>query len=104
MSLLFKLYPKILFLLNDLILPFLLGIEDELNWHGKALGAKAEAALEAIGAKIVNKGPHELKAELPVNNAPVVDLSNIKLNTPPAYTMGELVSWVFSFYIYLVCL
>lgn len=68
------------------------GIEDELNWHGKALGAKAEAALAAISALIVNKGPHELKAELPANDAPVVDLSNIKLNEPPAYTMGELVA------------
>lgn len=68
------------------------GIENELNWHGKALGDKAAEALAAISDKIVTKGPHGVKAELPADDAPVVDLTNMKLSEPPAYTKGECVA------------
>ena len=70
-----------------------IGIEDELNWHGKALGAKAEEALKAIGDRIVNKGPHGMTPESPVLDAPAVDITNIKLNEPPSYNLGDKVSF-----------
>ena len=36
-------------------------VEDELNWHGKPLGPKNDAALAAVKALIKNPGPHGIK-------------------------------------------
>ncbi|XP_022102471.1 transketolase-like protein 2 isoform X2 [Acanthaster planci] len=68
------------------------GIEDELNWHGKALGDKAAAALEAISARIVNKGPHGLKPSAPSGELPARNITNIQLSSPPDYPLGEKVA------------
>lgn len=67
------------------------GIEDQENWHGKPLGDKAPEALQTLRTRIVN-GSVSLKPELPVDDAPKVDISNIKLSSPPAYEVGEKVS------------
>ncbi|XP_072027450.1 transketolase-like [Amphiura filiformis] len=68
------------------------GIEDELNWHGKALGGKAEAALKAIGDLIVNKGPHGMLPNPAVNDAPAVSIANIKLSEAPSYKKGDKIA------------
>jgi transketolase len=68
------------------------GIEDELNWHGKSLGDKSDAAVEAISARIVNKGDKTMKAATPSQSLPEHDISNIKLSSPPDYPLGKAVA------------
>jgi transketolase len=67
------------------------GIEDQLNWHGKALGKESANALKAIKENIVNQGPHGLKPSSPTSVAPVVNIKNIKLSEPPNYQKGQAV-------------
>ncbi|XP_037281371.2 transketolase isoform X2 [Rhipicephalus microplus] len=69
------------------------GIEDSENWHGKPLGDKAPAAIEALEKRMVSKGPWKLAAQRPEKeDAPPVDISNIRLSEPPNYKMGEKVA------------
>ena len=68
------------------------GIEDEENWHGKALGAKAEEAIAACKAKIQNAGPHGITPLAVVDDAPKFEIPNITLSEPPNYKLGEKVS------------
>ena len=68
------------------------GIEDELNWHGKPLGAKAEAAIAAITAQLKSSDPHTLKPSCPSQTLPDHDISNIKLSSNPEYSIGDKVS------------
>ena len=70
---------------------FYKGIEDQLNWHGKALGKESANALKAIKENIVNQGPHGLKPSSPTSVAPVVNIKNIKLSEPPNYQKGQAV-------------
>ena len=67
------------------------GIEDELNWHGKALGDKTDAALEACHKAIKNPKVH-LTVKSFTNDAPKVELPQIKLSSPPNYKLGDMVS------------
>ncbi len=67
------------------------GVEDLENWHGKALGAQAEAAIAACNALIVNKGPHGVKPKPIVDDAPNFTLPKVCLNEPPNYKLGEKV-------------
>ncbi|XP_003746645.1 transketolase [Galendromus occidentalis] len=67
------------------------GIEDAENWHGKPLGDKAPAALEALRAQI-SGSEITLKPEAPVFDAPEVDISDIKLSSPPSYQLGEKIA------------
>ena len=68
-------------------------ISDELNWHGKPLGAEADAVIRSIqdhmeaGADqaVVNIRP-------PVDDAPEVNISNVRLSSPPSYKLGEMVA------------
>ncbi|XP_002733574.1 transketolase-like [Saccoglossus kowalevskii] len=83
--LLFKrLYGILLFASNE-------GIEDQMNWHGKPLGDKAEGAIEAIHKLIVTKNGHGLCPQLPSSEVPAVDLK-VKLSEPPSYTKGQKVA------------
>jgi len=66
-------------------------ISDHDNWHGKPLGAKAEVVLAALEAAIVNRDV-KIAPKAPETKAPVVDISNIKLDTPPSYTLGQKVA------------
>jgi len=68
------------------------GIEDQVNWHGKPLGDKTEAVLENVLNKIKNKGPHTITIKAPVEDAPAVNISNIRLATAPSYQLGEKVA------------
>lgn len=65
-------------------------VEDHLNWHGKPLGAAAEKTLEHLKSLIVNKGKTMLVPQKPLKeDAPDVDIVNVKLNEPPSYKLGE---------------
>nr|XP_037281373.1 transketolase-like isoform X2 [Rhipicephalus microplus] len=69
------------------------GIEDSENWHGKPLGDKAPAAIEALEKQMVSKGPWKLAPQRPEKeDAPPVNISNIRLSEPPNYKMGEKVA------------
>ncbi|XP_037519375.1 transketolase [Rhipicephalus sanguineus] len=71
----------------------LAGIEDSDNWHGKPLGDKAPAAIEALEKQMVSKGPWKLSPQRPEKeDAPPVDISNIRLSEPPNYKIGEKVA------------
>ncbi|XP_053957297.1 transketolase-like protein 2 [Anastrepha ludens] len=72
---------------------FFPNIEDLENWHGKPLGDKANEVIKHLEGLIVNsnatippKSPSKSKP------APVVDITNVKLSSPPNYKMGEQVA------------
>uniref|UniRef100_A0A0P4WT66 transketolase n=1 Tax=Daphnia magna TaxID=35525 RepID=A0A0P4WT66_9CRUS len=68
-------------------------ISDELDWHGKPLGAKADEVIQAIEQQMqpgTSTGvPHIAE---PVNDAPEVNIDDVRLSAPPAYKMGEMVA------------
>lgn len=64
-------------------------IEDELDWHGKPLGGKAEEVIAQVEAQIKNNGPNNLVPQKPLHqDAPNVDITNIRLQSPPSYKKG----------------
>ncbi|XP_029177222.1 transketolase-like protein 2 isoform X1 [Nylanderia fulva] len=68
-------------------------IEDLENWHGKPLGNKANDIIQHLTGLLKNSGPLGLHPQKPlVDDAPVVDISNITLASPPNYKMGEQVA------------
>ncbi|XP_046429487.1 transketolase-like protein 2 isoform X2 [Neodiprion fabricii] len=68
-------------------------IEDELNWHGKALGANGDTVIQHLTSLLKNPGPLALHPQKPlVADAPIVDISNIKLSSPPNYKLGEKIA------------
>ncbi|KAK4336986.1 hypothetical protein RND71_044072 [Anisodus tanguticus] len=71
-------------------------IEDKLNWHGKALGAKSNEVLAHLNAQLssedVNSSYNESKAE-----APAVNLKEVKLSSPPDYKLGEKIATRFAY-------
>ncbi|XP_046636672.1 transketolase-like [Daphnia pulicaria] len=73
-------------------------ISDELDWHGKPLGAKADEVIRAIEQQMqpgtATGAPKILE---PLNDAPVVDIDDLRLSTPPAYKMGEMVATRFAY-------
>ncbi|XP_017003708.3 transketolase-like protein 2 [Drosophila takahashii] len=68
-------------------------IEDLDNWHGKPLGDKAAEVVKHLQGLIVNK---DVKlSPKPVSKtgaAPEVDISNVKLSSPPAYKLGDSIA------------
>ncbi|XP_044575701.1 transketolase-like protein 2 isoform X2 [Cotesia glomerata] len=68
-------------------------IEDLDNWHGKALGNKAEEVIAHLKSLIKNAGPLTLHPQKPlVDDVPVVDITNIKLDSPPNYKKTDQVA------------
>lgn len=67
------------------------GIEDEENWHGKALGAKAAESVEACKKLIQNPGPHGLQPLDVIDDAPNFQVPQITLSEPPNYKLGDKV-------------
>ena len=67
------------------------GIEDEMNWHGKPLSAKAEESIKAITANMSSQGPWGLQPPPVTATVPAVDISNVKLSEPPNYKLGQQV-------------
>ncbi|KAI1892171.1 hypothetical protein AGOR_G00130520 [Albula goreensis] len=67
------------------------GIENEDNWHGKPIPKdREEAVVSALQALIQTNKP--LYPEQPNEDAPRLDLSPIRLPTPPAYKMGDKIA------------
>jgi len=68
-------------------------IENLENWHGKPLGDQTEKVLQHLHGLVKNQGPLQLHPQKPLkDDAPEVDISNIKLASPPAYKAGEVVA------------
>ncbi|XP_014279415.1 transketolase [Halyomorpha halys] len=70
----------------------LVGIEDMENWHGKPLGDKAGNIINNLYSQMQNKGPYKLDIPPVLDNAPNVDITNIKLHEPPKYKKGESIA------------
>ncbi|XP_071961722.1 transketolase-like [Antedon mediterranea] len=66
-------------------------VENLENWHGKALGAKAEGAIDAI-SKLIKNNKHSLTPPVPVDDAPAVNISEVKLFEAPSYSLGDMVA------------
>ena len=66
------------------------GIENEMNWHGKAIGAKADEAIPAIEARMSNKDVSgvNVNKRVVVDDVKEVDPSAISLSDPPSYAEG----------------
>jgi len=73
-------------------------IEDEEGWHGKPLGDKSEVVVQHLKSLIKNMGPLQVAPQKPLKeDAPVVDISNVKLSSPPDYNIGENVATRFAY-------
>jgi len=70
------------------------GIENELNWHGKALGGKADDAIAAIEAQIVDKNisGEKLNTQVVADDVKPVDPSAIPLSEKPTYAADAKVA------------
>ncbi|XP_967219.2 transketolase-like protein 2 isoform X1 [Tribolium castaneum] len=68
-------------------------IEDLENWHGKPLGDQADRVLQHLKSLVKNTGPLQLHPQKPLtDDAPIVDISNIKLSSPPSYKIGDSIA------------
>ncbi|PSN44938.1 Transketolase-like protein 1 [Blattella germanica] len=68
-------------------------IEDEENWHGKPLGDKSDEVIKHISNLINNAGPLQVAPQKPLKeDAPIVDITGVKLSSPPGYKPGETVA------------
>merc|ERR1719385_233356 len=64
------------------------GIANEMNWHGKALGAKTEEIVAHLKGLLSQDAP---KPVIPaaVKDAPVTSIENIQLSEAPCYKVGD---------------
>jgi transketolase len=68
-------------------------IEDLENWHGKPLGDQAERVLQHLKSLVKNTGPLQIHPQKPLtDDAPSVDITNIKLSSPPSYKIGDSIA------------
>ncbi|XP_064633297.1 transketolase-like [Lineus longissimus] len=69
------------------------GIEDELNWHGKPLGAKGADAIAAIKSQIVNdeNGAKHINSNY-ISDCPENSTDAVRLSEAPKYTLGQAVA------------
>merc|ERR1711936_511374 len=63
-------------------------IEDLMNWHGKALGAKSDEVVSHLKS-LTKKETFEATPKAAVVDAPEANISNIKLSEPPSYKKGD---------------
>ncbi|XP_067880355.1 transketolase-like protein 2 [Heterodontus francisci] len=67
------------------------GVENEANWHGKPMPKDhVGEILREIEDQIQTNEP--LKPTPPQENAPVVDISAIKMPSPPSYKLGDKIA------------
>jgi len=64
-------------------------IEDLMNWHGKALGAKSDEVIQHVESLIKNPDVKPSNILPPVMDAPAVDITNVAMSGPPAYELGQ---------------
>ncbi len=63
-----------------------------MNWHGKALGDKAEEAIKAIQSVMSDtEGPYKVMRPEVVDDAKHLAPEKIALSEPPSYKLGEKV-------------
>lgn len=67
-------------------------IADQMNWHGKALGDKAEGVIKHLRSLLQNPSAANPKPSAPLSAAPEVDITNVQLSSIPNYKMGQLVA------------
>ncbi|CAG9858665.1 unnamed protein product [Phyllotreta striolata] len=67
-------------------------IEDQENWHGKPLGANTEKVLKHLRSLIKNTGQLKYNIPSPLSEVKPVDISNVRLSSPPSYKQGELLA------------
>ena len=66
------------------------GIEDKESWHGKPLPKNmADQIIQEISGQIQSK--KKILATPPEEDAPSVDITNIRMPTPPNYKVGDKV-------------
>ncbi|XP_012591040.1 transketolase-like protein 2 [Microcebus murinus] len=66
-------------------------IEDAENWHGKPLPKeRADAIIKLIESQIQTSGDPIWKP--PVEDSPQISITNIKMNSPPAYKVGNKIA------------
>jgi transketolase len=66
------------------------GIEDKESWHGKPLPKNmADQIVQEIYSQIQSK--KKILATPPQEDAPSVDIANIRMPTPPSYKVGDKV-------------
>ncbi|XP_043823059.1 transketolase [Dromiciops gliroides] len=64
------------------------GVEDKESWHGKPLPKNmAEQVIEEIYGQIQSK--KKILATLPKEDAPAVNITNIRMPSPPNYKLGD---------------
>ncbi|XP_018430382.1 PREDICTED: transketolase-like [Nanorana parkeri] len=67
------------------------GVEDKEGWHGKPLPKDlAEKTIKEIESKIQSK--KKLSPALPVEDAPSVNIKNIKMLSPPNFKLGDKIA------------
>ncbi|KAH8318899.1 hypothetical protein KR074_011508 [Drosophila pseudoananassae] len=68
-------------------------IEDADNWHGKPLGDKAAEVIKHLEGLIVCKDVKlSPKSVSKTGAAPEIDITNVKLSTPPSYKLGDSIA------------
>jgi transketolase len=72
-------------------------IEDLENWHGKPLSDQAERVIKHLSGLIRNDGPLTVQIQKPTEDAPVVDIKNVKLAQEPEYKLGESIATRFAY-------
>lgn len=68
-------------------------IEDLDNWHGKPLGENSDKIIAYLRTLIKNPGPLQIHPQKPLkDDAPAVNITGIKLSSPPAYNIGDQIA------------
>ncbi|KAL0275399.1 UNVERIFIED_CONTAM: hypothetical protein PYX00_003255 [Menopon gallinae] len=67
-------------------------IEDKDDWHGKPLLDRGDTIIKHITSLIKNNQRPSISPLPIIDDAPDVNISNIKLSTPPEYKLGEKVA------------
>lgn len=63
------------------------------NWHGKPLGVQSDVVVNHLKSLLVNAGPLQIHPQKPLTeDAPTVDITNIRLSSPPNYKLGEQIA------------
>ncbi|WAR25310.1 LOW QUALITY PROTEIN: TKTL2-like protein [Mya arenaria] len=68
------------------------GIEDQINWHGKVMGTRADELIKTLKDNMSKQGPINLRPQTITATVPKSDISNIRLAEPPNYEMGQQVA------------
>ncbi|XP_074032305.1 transketolase [Leptinotarsa decemlineata] len=68
------------------------GFEDEVSWHGKPLGGETERVLKHLNSLLKSSRPLKFTIPPPSVQISPIDISNIKLDSPPSYQKGDMLA------------